>query len=303
MSANAPQLDKYGFPIPATFDPPRPTRPRRRVPPGMALLIVLVVGGAMAILGTRRFWAAQLNDSVAEYYERRGRERQMLDDLPGALADLDAAARWAPDRLSVYFARSIVRLELHDVPGCLSDCDRVLRVNEVPLAYQVRSQAHQRLGRHDEAIADATRYVELSAGQDPNPWNTRAYVRALARRELEEALRDVERAIELGGALSAYLDTRGYLLFLLGEHSRALADLDEAVAQAEQEKHAVLASARQRNLATGAVRRFERSANESLSVLYHHRAEIRQALGRQAEAKVDFQAAEQLGYNPAKGVM
>lgn len=303
MSPTSPQLDKHGFPIPATFEPPRERRPRRGVSPRAALLIALLVGGALTILGTRSFWKARLDDAVAEYYERRGRERQLLDDLPGALTDLDAAAAWAPDRISVYYWRASARLEAHDVEGSLRDCNRLLELNEFPDAYALRCQAHQRLQKHEEAIADANRFVALAGEDDPYPLNTRAYVRALAGRELPEALQDVERAIELAGPVSAFLDTRGYVLFLLGQNEQALTDLDQALEQAEKEKKSMLEMARLQRLAPSAVGRIERSANESLAVLYHHRAEIRKALGRQSEAQVDFQAAEQLGYNPAKGVM
>lgn len=303
MAPPSQQLDKYGFPIPGTFEPPREPRPRRRVSPRTARWIVLLVAGGMVLLGTRGFWKARLNESVAEYYERRGRERQLLDDLPGALADFDSALAWAPDQVGLYYWRAIARLESHDVEGSLRDCDQLLSRNPFPEAYQLRSQANQRLGKHDEALADSTQYLELADPQDPNPWNNRAYVRALAGRELNEALTDIERAIQLGGPSAAFLDTRGYILFLLGQYDRALADLDEAITEAGQDSATLLQAARARSLADGTIRRLERGANENLSVLMHHRGQIREALGKKDEAQADYRAAEELGYNPAKGVM
>lgn len=305
MPAINPQLDKHGFPIPATFDDLRPRTPRRKIPRRAALTIVLVVAVVLGILGSRQYWGRQFGEAVAALYERRGLEQQMLDDLPAAQAHFERAVWWAPERLSGHFYRGMVRLEQGDLSGSIEDFDHVILRNPIAEAYGRRSQALQRLGRHEQAIADATRVIELSPGGDPNPWNTRAYVRALAGQQLEAALEDVEKAIDLAGdPNAAYLDTRGYLLYLLGSYESALADLEQAVTLAEDEKQWSIERVRQGNrLAEGAVRRWERSQNETLAVLYHHRGLARQKLGKDDAAQVDLRRAEKLGYNPAQGVM
>jgi tetratricopeptide (TPR) repeat protein len=161
---------------------------------------------------------------------------------------------------------------------------------------------YQRLARHPEAIRDATQALTLSRGGDPDPWNERAYVRAIAGLELEEGLDDVQQAIDLYGAPNAaYLDTRGYLYHLLGRQEEALTDLNEAIALAEREDPWGAAHERRPREGRGG-ERDRRRHDENLSVLYHHRGLVLAALGRDEEAQADLTRAESLGYNPAGGV-
>jgi tetratricopeptide (TPR) repeat protein len=80
----------------------------------------------------------------------------------------------------------------------------------------------------------------------------------------------------LGGENEAFLDTRGYLYYLLGRPKEALADLDAAIELADEPTDAR-----------------ERAA---MGEIYYHRALIHEALGNGPEAEQDHRMSEQLGF-------
>ena len=64
--------------------------------------------------------------------------------------------------------------------------------------------------------------------------NSLAYFRSLAGIELEQALKDIQRAIELEGPLPELLDTHAWVLHRLGRDKEALPIINQAVAGAEK---------------------------------------------------------------------
>jgi tetratricopeptide (TPR) repeat protein len=223
-------------------------------------------------------------------------------DFPGALAELDRAVELLPNAPGVCFLRAKVRLEAGDVAGALAEYNRLIELNpHFAGAYAGRSVAYQRLDRHREAIEDLNKVIELRPPWDAQPLNQRAYARALAaetidRKELEAGLADIQRAIELAGTEdAAFLDTRGYLLHLVGRHDEALADLDRAVSLAEADRKAASES--------GPLSpREARLHDHTLAVTYHHRGLVHRALGHTSQAEKDLKRGDELGYDPAKGV-
>ncbi|MGH7140542.1 MAG: hypothetical protein ACREHD_32815, partial [Pirellulales bacterium] len=185
--------------------------------------------------------------------------------------------------------------------------------------YLDRSQVYQRLDRHREAIDDLTKAIHLSPSREPMPRNNRAYARALANVELDEALVDVQQALdvveqqladapqrsldpesdlaEIKAHKGAYLDTRGYIYFLQDNYEPALADLDEAIELSNSSQERMISAVPPSRRAA-----VQKQFNHELAVMYHHRGQIYEKLGRTAEAKSDLDHGDDLGYNPAAGV-
>jgi tetratricopeptide (TPR) repeat protein len=76
------------------------------------------------------------------------------------------------------------------------------------------------------AAGDYSRVLAIEPG-NALALNNRAYMRALARMEIDEALQDVEEALKLEGANASYIDTKAYLLYLKGRHREALTLLNQ----------------------------------------------------------------------------
>lgn len=321
MPPAPPQLDEHGFPIPTTFD----DRPARRGPSRafqFAWRTALVLAFIAVLLGMvfQSTLAKGAKHWLAEQLVRRSLEKVLLNDPSGALADLNRAASLSPDNPQVLQIRAQLKLTLHDVEGSLEDYNALVKLDRrYAPAYLGRSSALQRLNRHREAIDDLTQAIKLSTSRDATPHNNRAYARAIAGVDLAEALDDVQEAIkiidedlrdnqlanrrsltqapELRGQKAAYLDTRGYIYFLQSRYEEALADLDQAIQFAE-EFH---------GLRVGHIRAeyqpyFKKQSDQEMSVMFHHRGQVYEKLGRKEEARADLDRATQLGYNPAEGV-
>jgi len=251
---------------------------------------------------------------VARWYLAAALEAERREDEAATIQHLDRALSWDPQLPDAYTQRALERLRAGDLVAALADSTQAANL-EGPRGVSglsARSLVHQRAGDHDAALADIEAIVGILSDypeQIPVALNQRAYARALAGRDLELGIQDIQKAIELTGAdqpsaslsvRAAFLDTRGFLYQLAGRTAEAIVDLDQAV-DAEEKRWA----AAQRELAKmpgGLAPRDERDHRETLAVLCHHRALAYQAAGRTDEATREFERARQLGYDPSKGV-
>jgi tetratricopeptide (TPR) repeat protein len=136
----------------------------------------------------------------------------------------------------------------------------------------------------------------------PTILNDLAYYRSLAVLELDEALEDINRALEQAPDAPELRDTRAWVLFQMGKPQAALADADFAA----QEFDAIQPSDMigktlvwlEQRLAGPPEPRSDdalltrREAGELLwgrGVVHYHRAKILEALGRTEEAEREFQ--------------
>lgn len=327
MPPTQPPLDEHGFPIPPTFDGPGV---RRR--PGYALGRAWQIGLVLAFVGlvAGSLYKSVLSDGVKQWVAgelvARANQKYRFGDVPGALADLERAVSWSPDDPRIYAMRAQFKLEMNDVDGSLKDFDQLIRLApRHAQAYVGRSVVYQRLERHREAIDDLTKAISLSPSREAMPRNNRAYARALANVDLDAALVDVEQALriveheiaeaelsahdpetvrryiaQVNSQKAAYLDTRGYIFFLQDKYDLALEDLDKAIELTVewQTMTAPELQAAQRAVAEARQRQFD----HELAVMYHHRGQVLEKLGRQDEGKSDLDRGDQLGYNPAAGV-
>jgi tetratricopeptide (TPR) repeat protein len=316
----SPPLDEHGFPIPPTFEGHAPARrPGEFLGGAWKFLLVLAFVGLLAGLLLKSELAGGAKKIIAGQLVSRAEQKHDLGDMPSALADLDRAASWSPDNPKIYQLRAEWKLETNDVAGSLEDYDRLIRLapRHAP-AYMGRSQVYQRLDRHREAIEDLTKAIHLSPSREPTPRNNRAYARALANIELDEALVDVQQALDmveqraadaqrsmesdLSIALinvhkSAYLDTRGYINFLQEKYELALEDLNQAIELANSSQERMISA-----MPTSRRAAVQTQFNHELAVMYHHRGQVYEKLGRTREAKSDLDHGDDLGYNPAAGV-
>lgn len=226
-------------------------------------------------------------------------------ELSAALAKPDEALTHSPKLATALRLRAEVRQARHDLEGSLADFNALIAINPyVARSYQGRSHIAQRLGRHREAIDDATAAIGLQREGDPEPLNNRAYARAIANVELDEALEDIERALAAMPASKlvaplldprpSYLDTRAFVLYRLGRYEPALADMEAAMPPAE----AALQQSQDQKLPAGAVRRFR----HALAVMLHHRGSIHEKLGHAEQAEADLRRGQEMGYDPDRGV-
>jgi tetratricopeptide (TPR) repeat protein len=157
----------------------------------------------------------------------RGQAYAGKGDYDRAIVDYDAAIQRLPG-LQTYFSRGYAYLRKGDLKKADDDFARAgeQTTNGKILSQLARSFAE--LDLYDRAMSTFARAV----GAEPkraDTWNERCWARAVAGRELTEALADCDRALVLTPADPTFLDSRGLVRFRSGDYAGAVADLDAAL--------------------------------------------------------------------------
>lgn len=195
-------------------------------------------------------------------FARRSAARAARGEIDAAIADLDQAIILAPDSAELLFQRSQLQLRQRRAALALADLQAALKINP-RYAPALLSRGSRDLSLKDEASAradfeaavaadpdDAMRVAEIYVGQGwfdrsielmdqwiaaharddrlPDALNGRCRARALWGRDLDKALADCDRAVQMS-RVASFLDSRGLVHLRLGQYSQAIADYDGAL--------------------------------------------------------------------------
>lgn len=179
-----------------------------------------------------------------------------------------AATAWADGRrepASVAATRALEKARKAarggDHVAAIAFYDKILKL-EPDFASVITERAFSReaigdLGGAQEDYHEAARLEPEQA----NAWSHVAWIEALRGGDLDQALADSEKAVDLGATVDA-VSTRGFVRYRRGEYAQALADHD------------------------GLVRRYPRSAS-----LLFMRGVVKRRLGQEAEGDIDIARA------------
>lgn len=317
------QYDRLGFPIPKEFEtivgPSDPVPAGRRRRPGFDvdeaapvpgrfrrffLLAVLLFGVVPALLLPRVL--PPIRRQIIQGAIRRAMIDEGHADVAAAARRVGWAVAWGDDapglQEQLLCWRSTLRLQGGDVSGAVADATQAAVIAPTsPRPLQTRAIAHVVGGEADAALADAEAVVALHGDGNPEALNHRAYIRALVGRDLPAALADVERALTADAESPEFLDTRGFLLHLLGRQHEAIDDLNRAIVGTQQTRRRLVADVGDGDPVFVAWRL--RSVEHALAVMHQHRALACRAAGLAAQAEQDFEVARRKGFAPDRGVL
>lgn len=289
----------------------------RKPSPLLAAAFVVGLLGFLLVIGrseiARWKWAAAKNAMEDSQFE-------------AAVEAATNGLKWNPEAAELIALRGAAREELGDFEGSLQDYDLMIanaakdeEVNEADmLPLGLRSHIYQRMGRFEQAVADLTKVAEFRERQfkfrDDDAsrqafalsLNNRAYVQSLGKIDIEQALTDIQKAIDIRGVDdSIMLDTLGYLLLLNERAEEALEALEKAFAMTQKENNFYRNEIRRQMRLADDQRGFERNLkllDENMAVIQHHRGEAYEAIGESEKAKADIEQAIKLGYDREAGV-
>lgn len=310
MRPKEPELDRFGFPVPCSFDdlgPASGSAPKGNVGARIRWVLRMAIVAAIGVALWNHFDVGpKLRDGFAGYLHGQAVRLYHKNDLPGALAAADRAVRWSPENPEILLTRCVLRRISKDYRGALEDADHVATLtpadNEV---HELRRQICFLLHDHRKSVDIVTELIDKGVGQRAILLNDRAYSRALGDFELEAALADIDEAISLTeNPNSSYIDTRAYVLFRMKKYPEALKEINLAIGMTEQAYRKIggidLFNPQLRN-GRFRVEQLDR-IKENLAVMYHHRGEIYQQQGKTDEATKDFAIADQFGFDPENGI-
>lgn len=296
-----------------------PMGAERIKPPIWLISCIFLVGLALFVALIGRHEVARWHFASADNALVDGRYED-------AISDANVGLKWDPNYHDLIELRARARIENADFAAALEDYDELLAiaakdevVNESDMrALSARAGVLQQMRRFEEAgeamdqvvafRADEYHQRDDSESKQAYAWslNNRAYMQAQAQRKLDEALHDIQLAIESYPRKEhAMLDTLGYVQLLAGQPEQALETLNEALTlaatdrtyQTNQLKRMMQQVVDQRPLE----RQLER-IDENYSILLHHRGEAYLANGNEELGNADIEEARRLGYNPEKGI-
>jgi tetratricopeptide (TPR) repeat protein len=204
---------------------------------GLAVVVVLgwlTVQQAAAYRNIEALWLDTLAKNPTSWIAHNNLATLQLErgELDLALASFEQAIVSNPASAESHTGRGTVyaRLERYDL--ALRDLDRAVELDpSYPQAYIRRGELLLKLRRYERAVADLTRVLEA------NPDFLEAYRnRGLANLGLERfdlAIADFTEALNRGANYGALVD-RGTAHARAGNHERALADFDRALAQSPE---------------------------------------------------------------------
>lgn len=308
MNRKQAQLDDDGFPIAPGFEESSAGGRSWRVGPALrSLLRMMIVAGILVALSNHFDWPKLAGDAVADYLAERAVQQYNHNDLPAALDSINRAVSWSPDKPRLWWLRAQLNFAQKDYEAALTDAQRMAELNPRDVeAFSFQRHVLHILHRHRETAGLATDQLNKQIGDRAGLLNDRAYARANGEFDLEPALADIDEALKLSEEDNASLiDTRGYVLLKLGRHQEALDEFERAIELVLAEKNRIedmLALGPARARQNREARRLLEQCDESLAVMYHHRGETHEKLGRAVQSFRDFQFAMQLGFNPDDGV-
>lgn len=177
--------------------------------------------------------AVELDPRNPDRYGDRANAYMQSGQLDLARADLDKALGLKPDSAELLRDRAMLRFSQKDKAGALADADAAARlIPPTSLESLVIAEMFEELGQPSRAIPIYTAAIAVHRedAQLSSMLNGRCWARALANVELDEALKDCDRAVRLEKANAAYIDSRALVYFRKGDFAHAIADYDQALA-------------------------------------------------------------------------
>jgi tetratricopeptide (TPR) repeat protein len=284
--------------------PPKPPR----IASFFSAFVVLFM---IAIVVIPLFYAI-VPQEVARWNLAAAWEKRLNGDLPSAIDSLTAALESDPLHLEIYLQRAAWYEEIGNRESALQDFNKVHDIAGNDRRMLVgRAMTYHGMGKSDEAIRDLqqlleegssdTRFVDL---------NILAYMRALTKTDLDQALVEINESIALDLERrgqdevlipeAALLDTRGFIQYQRGEFQDARDDLEAAVKQ-----YSVELRRWERRLKSGkgiVDLRLDRLQlqveKQTLAVVVYHRGLIYEKLEQTDLAEADFDHVRTLGFEP-----
>lgn len=233
------------------------------------------------------------NPQNPDAFYQRGETRANLGNYRAAIVDMDEALRLQPNHADAHHVRGVARLYLKDYGGAVADLDEAISLNPDDAIYYLnRSVAKLEMAKGSRIEENP----EFLSTFDNLVW-TKTQVELL-----EDALSDLDRAIELDPRLGMAYSGRGWCLAQLGKGENAILDLNRALELDPDQEMSYF----NRGYVLGSLGRHEDAVKDLSEALrlnpnnadsYFHRGYAQQSLGRKEYAQRDFEDAVRLNPN------
>lgn len=173
--------------------------------------------------------AIALAPGSSEAYFQRGLIHARRNETVAALADYNAALERNPRNVEALTSRAAIYSIERKLDFAIRDLDAAIAIDRNnPVAFFNRGYARFAQDDYPKAIADYTSAIELKPGFGL-AYNNRCLTRAIAGKDLREALADCDVALKLTPVNLDVRDTRGFIFLKLGDPALALNEYENAL--------------------------------------------------------------------------
>ncbi|CAN5922512.1 hypothetical protein BH11PSE3_BH11PSE3_28550 [soil metagenome] len=192
-------------------------------------------GDAFSQLGNPGRAMVDLNRAVtlaptrAIAYVARGQAENRRGNITEAAQNYEQALIHDPRQVAALVSLAAIQSITGRYEAAIGNLDKAIAVDaRNPVAFYNRGYAHYALKHYDKAIADYSSAIEL----DPKmglAYNNRGLTRAIAGKDLTEALGDTDQALKLLPLNLDVCETRGFIFLKLGDPALALVPYNSAL--------------------------------------------------------------------------
>jgi len=171
-------------------------------------------------------------ETIAFALGNRSLARQKSRDLDGALSDLNRLAELTPNVASVFGRRGVLHGMRGEFDAAARDLEAAIKLTpDIPELHADLGTAYERGGKPERALPAYNRAIEL----DPTfagAVGARCWVLAVLDRDLEQAIADCDRALQLDPKDNNHYNSRGFVRFRQKQYEQAIVDYDRSLAGA-----------------------------------------------------------------------
>ena len=178
--------------------------------------------------------ACELAPTESSYFYQRGMAYRHKGQADAALADFDQAIKLKPDNPDALIGRAGLRVS-RNAPATEVSADLEAASSALPK----QAEMHLQIGSLYDAVDEPAAAVsEYSKWIDSHPrdnllmagaLNSRCWSRALAGKDLQQALDDCNAALRMRPNTAHFLDSRGLVHLRQSSYDKAIADYDAAL--------------------------------------------------------------------------
>ncbi len=220
------------------------------------------------------------------------------EDYEKAIEVYTHALDLSPNLISAWLNRGLARLSMKDTAQALSDFTKAIALNPyIPDGFVNRAMIYYHRDEFDLALQDMEKALKLKP-DDPSLYMNRGILRYQLD-DLQGTLEDFDKVIELEPRNAMAYNNRGILRAEIGDLNRAIDDFSRVLALRGDDMLTLYYRGmlyKETGEYQKALSDFNFVANEypDFGPVYYNRAEIKQLLGRQEDAQLDYNTAMKL---------
>jgi tetratricopeptide (TPR) repeat protein len=185
----------------------------------------LQIKGCTAVIATGPI----AGNNLAKAYYNRGIAYAGKGEYDSAIADYDQTIRLSPKNANAFYNRGSAYAKKRQYDQAIADYDRAIQLDpKNAFTYVSRGNAYLNKDQSDPAIADYSQAIRLDP-TNADYLSNRCLARAVAGRELAQALADCNASLRLAPDDGNTLDNRALVQFKLGAFAQAIVDYDAAI--------------------------------------------------------------------------